>query len=405
MPHVKGNKFKPKPTSEQLAAAEAATAAEAAAAAAATQQQAQQQQQPGKRKKKKGKKQQQDAAAAADVTVEAAVPGAIGAGAAAGDGGPPPAKKRKGQQAALPLPAIPTVVAPAPKPGAAPAAAAAAATSNWAALKAVMDAAKQQQEASRPHWQRKRKAEAGGAAAAAAGGGVQPAVPANRPQSIGRDTEPTKLVAVDCEMVGVGPNGVRSALARVCVLNSAGNVLLDRYVRPKEKVTDFRTRVSGIRPASLRDAAPFDEVQRLVADLLAGRILVGHALDNDLEALLLSHRRNDVRDTARYPPLMKPQARMGKLKPRALRHLAQEQLGLAIQEGEHSPVDDARAALYLYLKHRKEWERWVAGGGRQADHPAMAKLAAAGGLGGGGGKHAGQLSLADLAKSDYMADF
>ena len=127
-----------------------------------------------------------------DVTVEAAVPGAIGAGAAAGDGGPPPAKKRKGQQAALPLPAIPTVVAPAPKPGAAPAAAAAAATSNWAALKAVMDAAKQQQEASRPHWQRKRKAEAGGAAAAAAGGGVQPAVPANRPQSIGRDTEPTK---------------------------------------------------------------------------------------------------------------------------------------------------------------------------------------------------------------------
>ena len=24
-----------------------------------------------------------------------------------------------------------------------------------------------------------------------------------------------------------------------------------------------------------------------------------------------------------------------------------------LQEGEHSPVDDARAALYLYHKHRK----------------------------------------------------
>lgn len=42
-----------------------------------------------------------------------------------------------------------------------------------------------------------------------------------------------------------------------------------------------------------------------------------------------------------------------KPKPRALRHLAAEQLGLVIQEGEHSPVDDARAALYIYQKHRK----------------------------------------------------
>ncbi len=40
-------------------------------------------------------------------------------------------------------------------------------------------------------------------------------------------------------------------------------------------------------------------------------------------------------------------------KPRALRQLALEHLGLTIQEGEHSPVDDARAALYLYQKHRK----------------------------------------------------
>ncbi len=47
----------------------------------------------------------------------------------------------------------------------------------------------------------------------------------------------------------------------------------------------------------------------------------------------------------------------GKLKPRALRVLASQELGLTIQEGEHSPVEDARAALYLYHRHRKEWER------------------------------------------------
>ncbi|PRW59412.1 RNA exonuclease 4 [Chlorella sorokiniana] len=374
MPHVKGNKFKPKlpepsPTESQPEPATAAQPGEQPAG--------------GKKKKNKNKfKQQQDGpAGASDVAVEPAVPAAAAApadgtaaaaaaaaGAAAEDGGQWLSKKQRKQQRQQQqqqvLPAVPTVVVAAPKPGAAPSAAAAAATSNWAALKAAMDAAKQQQQAARPHWHKKRKAEA-------SAGDVQPAVPVNRPTSTGSDTGPTKVLAIDCEMVGVGPNGDRSVLARVCIVNSAGNVLLDRYVRPKEKVTDFRTRVSGIRPSNLRDAAPFDEVQRQVADLLKGRIVVGHAIVNDLEALLLSHKRKDVRDTARYPPLMKEQARTGRLKPRALRHLAAEQLGLTIQEGEHSPVDDARAALLLYMRHRKEWERWVAAGGRQDQHPAV----------------------------------
>ncbi|GIM01647.1 hypothetical protein Vretimale_6428, partial [Volvox reticuliferus] len=36
--------------------------------------------------------------------------------------------------------------------------------------------------------------------------------------------------------------------------------------------------------------------------------------------------------------------------------LASTHLGLTIQQGEHTPVDDARAALYLYQKFRREWE-------------------------------------------------
>ncbi len=72
-----------------------------------------------------------------------------------------------------------------------------------------------------------------------------------------------------------------------------------------------------------------------------------------LQALLLGHPAKRIRDTARFPPLMLPRRPGGKSRPRALRALAAEQLGLTIQEGEHSPVDDARAALYLYHKHRK----------------------------------------------------
>ncbi|KAI7844376.1 hypothetical protein COHA_002174 [Chlorella ohadii] len=389
MPHVKGNKFKPK-LPEPAPELQPETAAEA---------QSTEQTGGGKKKKNKNKfRQQQDVSAGAgDVAVEPAAPAAAVAPANGptpppADGSQPMSKKQRKlqrqqqrQQQQLVLPAVPTVVVAAPKPGAAPAAAAAAATSNWAALKAAMDAAKQQQQAARPHWQKKRKAEA------ASGAEAQPAAPANRPTSTGSDTGPTKVLAIDCEMVGVGPGGEQSALARVCIVNSAGNVLLDRYVRPKEKVTDFRTKVSGIRPSNLRDAAPFEEVQRQVADLLKGRIVVGHAIANDLEALLLSHKRKDVRDTSRYPPLMREQPRTGKLKPRALRHLAAEQLGLTIQEGEHSPVDDARAALLLYMRHRKEWERWVAAGGRQDQHPAV--------------KSKKTMSLEELAqKAQHLAD-
>ncbi len=74
---------------------------------------------------------------------------------------------------------------------------------------------------------------------------------------------------------------------------------------------------------------------------------------NPIQALLLSHPRKLIRDTARYPPLMRATAPGRRPKPRALRHLAAKHLALAIQAGEHSPVDDARAALYLYLRFQK----------------------------------------------------
>ena len=48
------------------------------------------------------------------------------------------------------------------------------------------------------------------------------------------------MLSLDCEMVGVGPDGTRSALARVCIVNEQGNVLLDVHCKPKERVTDYR---------------------------------------------------------------------------------------------------------------------------------------------------------------------
>lgn len=64
--------------------------------------------------------------------------------------------------------------------------------------------------------------------------------------------EKAKYVGLDCEMVGLGEDGKESALARCCIVDYDGNVLYDRFVRPKGFVTDFRTKYSGIRKQDLR---------------------------------------------------------------------------------------------------------------------------------------------------------
>ena len=58
-------------------------------------------------------------------------------------------------------------------------------------------------------------------------------------------------MALDCEMIGVGPMGEESMLARVSVVNYFGAVLLDEFVQQKERVTDWRTQWSGIRAKDL----------------------------------------------------------------------------------------------------------------------------------------------------------
>lgn len=110
----------------------------------------------------------------------------------------------------------------------------------------------------------------------------------------------TKAVAMDCEMVGVGANGVDSIVARVSLVNEHCECIYDVYVLPTEEVTDYRTRVSGIRPGDLTresGAKSFKLVQKEVADLIEGHVLVGHALNNDLDVLFLSHPRKKTRDT------------------------------------------------------------------------------------------------------------
>lgn len=90
-------------------------------------------------------------------------------------------------------------------------------------------------------------------------------------------------------MVGVGYNGNRSILARVSIVNEYGEVIIDKYVKPTERVTDYRTSRSGITPKHIKNAHNFADVRTDVRKIIFGKILVGHALNHDMQVLKLSH--------------------------------------------------------------------------------------------------------------------
>ncbi|KAK4459239.1 putative RNA exonuclease 4 [Cladorrhinum samala] len=162
-----------------------------------------------------------------------------------------------------------------------------------------------------------------------------------------------KYLAIDCEMVGVGPGGYESALARVSITDFHGKQVYDSYVVPRERVTDWRTHVSGIQAKHMHTARTFQEVQGQVAELLkGGRIVVGHDVKHDLKALELDHSSKMIRDTAKFSGFKK----YGHGPKPALKVLAKEILGLDIQQGQHSSVEDARVAMLLFRRHKSAFD-------------------------------------------------
>ncbi|KAM6309473.1 LOW QUALITY PROTEIN: interferon-stimulated 20 kDa exonuclease-like 2 [Podargus strigoides] len=166
---------------------------------------------------------------------------------------------------------------------------------------------------------------------------------------------PHKLVAVDCEMVGTGPGGRVSALARCSIVGYRGDVVYDRYIRPAAPIVDYRTRWSGIRRQHSQ-AVPFGQAQREILRIL-GKVVVGHAIHNDFKALKYSHPAALTRDTSKMP-LLNRRGGFPENTPISLKRLAKELLHKDIQVGSgHSSVGGRRAAMELYKVVEAEWEQ------------------------------------------------
>ena len=168
----------------------------------------------------------------------------------------------------------------------------------------------------------------------------------------GTFTRRAKIVALDCEMVGVGDRKL-SALARCTIVSYNGEVIYNSYIKPNQCVTDYRTPWSGIRPRHLKTAVPHQVALNDIKKILSSKIVVGHDLSNDFNVLgfsLPSHRR---RDTAKYRNLRRL---AGLCCQPSLKVLAHRLLGRRIQRGSHCSLEDATATLDIYKLIEQEWE-------------------------------------------------
>lgn len=172
---------------------------------------------------------------------------------------------------------------------------------------------------------------------------------------------PSKYLAIDCEMVGAGPKGHISQLARCSIVSYDGDVVYDKFIKPGMPVTDFRTPWSGIRPRDLHGATPYAVARKEILKLVRGKVLIGHAIHNDLKALSYCHPRDMTRDTSRIP-LLNAKAGFNEKQVVSLKRFTKALFNKDIQTGRkgHSSVEDAKATMELYKVVEVEWERTLA---------------------------------------------
>lgn len=162
-------------------------------------------------------------------------------------------------------------------------------------------------------------------------------------------------------MVGTGPKGRISQLARCSVVSYEGDVVFDKFIKPPVPVTDYRTRWSGIRPRDLANAMPFPEAKKEIVKLLMGKVVIGHAVHNDFKVLGYSHPAALTRDTSRIP-LLNVKAGFAVHECASLKRLTKAIFNRDIQTGKkgHSSVEDAKATMELYKVVEEEWEKELA---------------------------------------------
>jgi hypothetical protein len=160
-------------------------------------------------------------------------------------------------------------------------------------------------------------------------------------------------VVIDCEMVE-DANGYRMLAYLSAIDFFTGEVLINNFVKPTEKVENWKTEFSGVTPALMSCACAAGEAirgwqaarQRVWEFTDADTVLVGHSLNCDLDVLGLIHL--NVVDSAilTSETALPPASPTEKLRRMwSLKTLAKDFMKRDIQSGRsgHSALEDAFA--------------------------------------------------------------
>ncbi|RYO85013.1 hypothetical protein DL766_008594 [Monosporascus sp. MC13-8B] len=185
-----------------------------------------------------------------------------------------------------------------------------------------------------------------------------------------------RVVVLDCEMVSVpfseGANRCEvSELGQLCAVDGlTGEILIDMLVQPTQRVSNWRTRYSGLTPAAMQSA-------RFEGRLLYGwrgartellkyvgpdTILIGQDLQSDLFMLRLAHDRVVDTTIQTAEAVFGMEDKLGRIW--SLKDLAKILLGTTIQVGEngHDCVEDTlttREVALWCLRFPQELEAWA----------------------------------------------
>ncbi|KAJ5288754.1 hypothetical protein N7478_001784 [Penicillium angulare] len=178
-------------------------------------------------------------------------------------------------------------------------------------------------------------------------------------------------IVIDCEMVEVA--GGRREVAFLTALDFlTGDILINHYVQPRSKVTGWNSRYSGITSRALNQAMRtgkglhWDEARARLCSLANNEtVLIGHALNNDLDVLGIIHL-NIVDSCILTCEAVYPDWSFDKSLPRTwgLKSLTKELLGYDIQTSKlgHSALEDAyatREVVIWCITNPKELQEWA----------------------------------------------
>ena len=166
-----------------------------------------------------------------------------------------------------------------------------------------------------------------------------------------KSAKPGKYIAIHCSYVGIASKGIVDALGRISLVNYHGKTVLDTYVKPGEKITDYRTNTSGIGEAEMKDAKKFTEVQEQVSQLIANKVIIGYDMKKILQVLLLNHPKKLQRNISTFPTFS------GEA-PIPLKRLAVIHLSIpsSMLNKTLACPNYAQICMLLYHKFRLEWE-------------------------------------------------